>query len=109
MSLWINLAKPRNGFIRLFATLGGGNLDQFFGGISGEKAPSFMPRNQCIPRRSSCKKKYRKFTESGAREAEGRPSEVSLSFFSKVGCFIGKILGLRQTKKGVKIVATAGR
>ena len=42
-------------------------------------------------------------------EYKGRPSEVSLNFFSKVGCFIGKILGLRQTKKGVKIVATVGR
>ena len=42
-------------------------------------------------------------------ENEGRPSKGSLIFFSKVGCFKGKILGLRQTKKGVKIVATAGR
>ena len=30
-------------------------------------------------------------------------------FFMKVGGFIGKILGLRQTKKGVKIVAMAWR
>ena len=49
LSLWINLAKPGNGFIRLFASLGGGNLDQFFWGICWEKAPSFVPRNQCIP------------------------------------------------------------
>ena len=44
-----------------------------------------------------------------SEEAEGRPSEVSLIFFLEVGCYIGKILGLRQTKKGVKIVAMAGR
>ena len=45
-----------------------------------------------------------------ASEAKGRPSEASLIFFfSKVGCFIGKILGLSQTEKGVKMMATAGR
>ena len=44
------------------------------------------------------------------KQSEGgrRPTERSVfNFFPKVGCFIGKILGLRQTKKGVKIVATA--
>ena len=43
------------------------------------------------------------------REAESRPSEASLIFFPKVGCFKGKILGLRQTKKGVKIISMAGK
>ena len=61
------------------------------------------------PQRYMHKYNYSTFFESRAREAEGRPSEASLNFLSKVGCFIGKILGLRQTKKGVKIVATTGR
>ena len=47
-----------------------------------------------------------KRSEGGRRQAE---RSVFNFFFSKVGCFLGKILGLRQTKKGVKIVATAGR
>ena len=35
--------------------------------------------------------------------------KILIYFFSKVGFFIGNILGLRQTKKGVKIVATANQ
>ena len=37
------------------------------------------------------------------------PNKFSKAKFSKIGCSIGKILGLRQTKKGVKIMATAGK
>ena len=47
------------------------------------------------------------------KQSEGarRPTERSVFnfFFSKVGCYIGIILGLRQTEKGVKMMATAGR
>ena len=53
------------------------------------------------------------FSFSFSKAERGRPKDDRAKrlqiFLSKVGCFIGKILGLRQTKKGVKIVATAGR
>ena len=48
-------------------------------------------------------------TAEGGKSLAVKSGEASLIFFLKIGCFIGKILGLRQTKKGVKIVATAGR
>ena len=49
---------------------------------------------------------YLKQSEGGQRLTERSTFKF---FFSKVGCFISKILGLRQTKKGVGIMATANR
>ena len=53
------------------------------------------------------------FVDDLSKAEQGRPKADRAKrlkiFFSKVGFFIGKILGLRQTKIGVRIMAMAGR
>ena len=49
---------------------------------------------------------YLKWSEEGRMPTK---RSVFNFFFRKLAVLLGKILGLRQTKKGVKIVATAGR
>ena len=50
---------------------------------------------------------YLKWSEEG--RIPTKRSVFNFFFFRKLAVLLGKILGLRQTKKGVKIVGTAGR